>query len=68
MTYVVDETRERVGDGKPALVTASYRRAIRRRDKMNALITFPSFRYEVVKVDGWRGWAVVAFQNRARPT
>lgn len=65
MTYVVDETAERVGDGKPNLRTRSYRRALRRRDKLNAQIIFPSYRYAIVK-DGSH-YEVIAFQNRARP-
>ena len=72
MTYVVEETKERVGDGKPALRTRSYRRAMRRRDKLNAQILFPSYRYEVVAVSygaRWGArWEVVAFQNRAKPS
>lgn len=64
MTYYrIEHTPERVGDGKPALTTRSYRRAMRRRDKLNRRIIFPSYRYDVVK-DGAR-WLVIAFQNRA---
>lgn len=66
MTYIIEETSERVGDGKPALRTWSYRRAWRRRDELNAQRLFPSYRYEIVKA-GSR-WEVIAFQNRARST
>ena len=71
MTYVITETKERVGDGKPALRTRSYRRALMRRDRLNEQIMFPSYRYEVVAASygsrwGVR-WEVVAFQNRAKP-
>jgi hypothetical protein len=65
MTYILDETgRERVGDGRPALRTWSYRRAMRRRNRLNGLVAFPSYRWEVVK-DGNR-WDVIAFQNYLR--
>lgn len=60
------ESWERVGDGKPILRTRSYGKAARKRDRLNAQRIIPSYRYEVVK-DGGR-WAVVAFQNYARPT
>jgi hypothetical protein len=45
----VVETNERVGDGKPDLVTRFRRRAERFAQKRNAERIFPSYRYEVVR-------------------
>lgn len=64
--YGVVETDERVGDGKPELVTRFAWRALRRRDRLNAQRVFPSYRYEVEHEHG--RWIVVAKQNVARAT
>jgi hypothetical protein len=64
VTYVIETSQERVGDGKPALRTRFYSRAIRRRDKLNAQRIIESYKFEVVK-DG-NHWEVVAFQNYLR--
>ena len=63
--YIVHESMDRL-PGKPDFVTRFHSRAVRRCRKLNAARIFPSYRYGVVKEGG--RWAVVAFQNYARPS
>ncbi len=63
--YLVFKTHERVGDGKPDLVTRFHWRAVARCARLNDQRVVPFYRYEVVREGG--RWAVVAMQNVARP-
>ena len=66
MSYVVEESDERVVNVEPALRSRFRWRAEGCARHMNKMRVFPSFRWEVVKEEG--RWAVVAYQNYARPT
>lgn len=65
--YEVRESLARVGDGEPVFRSRFRRRADRRARDLNALITFPSFRYGVVRDAYSPRWCVVPFQNYAEP-
>ena len=65
MNYAVVETNDRVAAIAPDLVTRFRRRAERRARQRNAVRLVAFYRWEVVPY-GDR-WAVVAFQNVARP-
>jgi hypothetical protein len=59
----VVETDERVGDGRPELITRFSWRALRRCRKLNEQRSVKFYRYEVQHVNG--KWEVVAMQNVA---
>lgn len=64
MRIVAVETAQLVGDGRPALVTRSRRRAERRARKLNSYRLVPFYRWEAVLEDG--RWRVLPFQNVAK--
>lgn len=59
MEYI--KTDQPVKNVSPDLVTRFHGRAKRRRDKLNASIKFPFYRWEILPVNG--KYAVVAMQN-----